>query len=169
MKKPIKVGIVGLGRAGWGTHFNIFNELSDMYKVVAVCDTERERVDEAAMCLDCAGYDSIEELIKDPEVELVDIATRSCDHFSHTMLSLKAGKNVVLEKPVALNYADTKELIEYAQRKDTPQLFFRQNRRVENFFEKVREVIDSGILGTVTTGRLLMNLAEVFYLTGGLT
>lgn len=149
MSNPIKIGLVGLGRAGWGTHLQIFDNMPDKYQVVAVCDTERERVDAAIERLNCKGYDSIEELVKDADVEIVDIATRSCDHFPHAMLALKAGKSVVIEKPVALNYEDAKTLIEYAERKDTPTLFFRQNRRTENFFEKVREVIDSGILGTV--------------------
>jgi len=150
MSNPIKVGIVGLGRAGWSTHISTFEKMADKYQVAAVCDIEAERVEAAVERCKCKGYASIEELIKDPDVELVDIATRSCDHYPHAMLALKAGKNVVLEKPISLNYEEAKELIAYAEREDTPTLFFRQNRRVENFFVKVREIIDSGILGTVS-------------------
>ncbi len=150
MSNPIKVGIVGLGRAGYGTHTAIFERLSDKYTVVAACDTERERVDAVVEKCNCKGYDSIEELIKDPDVELVDIATRSIDHFDHAMMALKAGKDVVLEKPICINFEQARELVEYASKEDTPTLFFRQNRRMENFFQKTLEVINSGILGTVS-------------------
>ena len=150
MSNPIKIGVVGLGRAGWGTHLKIFDRLADKYQVVAACDLEKERTQSAVDRLNCKGYDSIEELVKDPDVELVDIATRSCDHFKHAMIALKAGKNVVLEKPVATTYEETLELFEYAAREDTPKLFVRQNRRVEQVFQKVKEIIDSGVLGTIS-------------------
>ena len=150
MSNPIKVGIVGLGRAGWGTHLPVFDKMPEKFVVAAVCDTDKARIEFAKEERNFKGYSDIMDLINDPDVELVDIATRSCDHAKHAMMALKAGKDVVIEKPVGTNYKDCKELIEYAQREDTPTLYFRQNRRIENTFLKVKEVIDSGILGTVT-------------------
>jgi scyllo-inositol 2-dehydrogenase (NADP+) len=50
--------------------------------------------------LGCRTYRNIEDLIADPEVELVDIATRSTEHVEHAVLVLKAGKVVFLENPI---------------------------------------------------------------------
>lgn len=59
----------------------------------------------------CKGYDCIEKVLEYSDVELVIIATRSIDHFSHAMASLKAGKNTVIEKPLAVNVGLAEELL----------------------------------------------------------
>lgn len=152
MSNAIKVGIVGLGRAGWGT---IPKEMEKektkgLFEIAAVCDIIRKRVDTAVNAFGCKGYDCIEDLLKDPDVELVVIATRSIDHFRHAMMALKAGKNVVVEKPASINWGLVDELLAYGERKDTPRLYIRQNRRFESVFNEVLSKINSGILGTIS-------------------
>ncbi len=148
MKNPIKLGIVGLGRAGWGMHLNEI-ENKDTFKVVAVCDIIPERVEKSVNRCGCKGYGSIDELIADEEVEIVDIATRTVDHFEHAVKALKAGKNVLLEKPVSLNYEQTKQLFALANKEGLPKLYIRQNRRFEKVFNIVLDTIRSGKLGDV--------------------
>ncbi len=152
MSNAIKVGIVGLGRAGWGT---IPGEMESevnkgFYEIAAVCDIIPDRVETAVEKYGCKGYDCIEKLVEDPEVELVVIATRSIDHFGHAMIALKAGKNVVVEKPASINWGLADELLRYAERPDTPKLYVRQNRRFESMFNEVLKKVNSGILGTVS-------------------
>lgn len=150
MSKPIKVGLVGLGRSGWGMFDDLLKGICEgMYEVVATCDIIPERTAEAKELYGCREYDCIEKLVQDEEVELVIIATRSIDHFKHAMLALKAGKNVVIEKPVSINIGLAEELLSYAERPDTPKLYLRQNRRFETMFNEVLDKINSGILGTV--------------------
>lgn len=148
MNNPIKIGIVGLGRAGWGMHLNEI-ENKDTFKVVAVCDIIPERVEKGIQRCGCKGYGSIEELIADEDVELVDIATRTSDHFEHAVKALKAGKNVLLEKPVTLSYEQTKQLFSLANKEGLPKLYIRQNRRFEKNFNTVWDVVKSGKLGEV--------------------
>lgn len=105
MSNPIRLGIVGLGRAGWGMHTNELAGKEDKYKFVAACDIIPERVEKMKEKYGCKGYDNIDNLIADPDVEIVDIATRSCDHFKHASKALKAGKDVLIEKPMGLTYA----------------------------------------------------------------
>ena len=98
MNNPIKVGIVGLGRSGWGIAGDLYNGINEgLYALVAVCDIIPERVEEATEKYGCKGYDCIENFVEDPDMELVIIATRSIDHFKHAMLAMHAGKNVVVE------------------------------------------------------------------------
>lgn len=83
MSQPIKLGIVGLGRAGWGMHNRELQGKKDLFQVVAACDLIPQRVEKAVEAYGCAGYSDIDALIADPNVEMVDIATRTCDHYHH--------------------------------------------------------------------------------------
>lgn len=152
MKKemsPVKLGIVGLGRAGWGMQTKELESKQDLFQIVACCDIIPERVTRAEETLGCKGYATIEELLADPEVELVDIATRNCDHYAHAKLALAAGKNVLLEKPMTINVEQAKELLSMANGEGQPRLFVRQNRRFEPVYMDVQQLIDSGVLGDI--------------------
>lgn len=155
--KPIKLAIVGLGRAGKGMHLSELAGKEDMFEVYAVCDIIEERRRAVAEKYNCKAYASIEEVIADPEVEIVDIATRSCDHFAHAMMALKAGKNVFLEKPICCTYEDAKALMAYADAHPEVKLYIRHNRRWEKMFCKGMELADSGLLGNVVEVRLARN------------
>ena len=153
MSAPIAIGIVGLGRAGWGMHCKELEGREDKFKIVAACDEIEERRDRIRDKYGCAVYPSINELVADGNVELVDIATRSCDHLAHAKLALESGKNVYLEKPICTSYYEAKAL-EAAAKKAEGNLFIRHNRRVDPDFLHVREIIASGILGDVFEIRL---------------
>lgn len=149
MSNPIRIGIVGLGRAGWGMHTNEIDNKQDKLKFVAACDIIPERVEKMKERYGCKGYDNIDDLIADPDVEIVDIATRSCDHFEHASKALKAGKDVLLEKPMGLTLKEAEDLFAMANKEGCPRLFVRHNRRFETVFNEVLRVVNSGILGNV--------------------
>ncbi len=149
MREPIRLGLVGMGRAGWGMHIPEISGKKDMFKVVAACDAIPDRNQRAQDELGCKVYSSISDLVKDPDVEMVDIATRSCDHYSHACIALEAGKDVFLEKPACVNYEQFADLMKRANGEGQPRLFFRQNRRFEKGFEAMNEIVKSGILGDV--------------------
>ena len=157
MSKPIRVGIVGLGRIGMSSHKDAYRKNPDKFQVVAACDLIPERYKKFESIFGCRTYDKIEDMIADPEVELVDIATRSCDHYKHARMALLAGKSVLLEKPFCETYAEAKELVALASQPNGPKLFIRHNRRFETGFLKINEIIDSGILGQVYEVRLARN------------
>lgn len=155
--EKIKIGIVGLGRVGMGSHLKSYAERADKFEVYAVCDIIRERADKAAAGFNCKAYTSYEDMLKDPGVEMVDIATRSCDHYIHTKMALLAGKAVICEKPFGCTAAEAEELVALGSQPGGPRLFVRHNRRLESGFTFVNEVIDSGILGDVYEIRLARN------------
>lgn len=155
--EAVRIGTVGLGRAGMGMHLPEFAGKEEYIRVVAVCDILEDRRLQAANKLGCKSYASIEELIADPEVEVVDIATRSCDHFRHAKMALEAGKSVMLEKPMCCQYQDAKWLVDYATSHPEVKLYVRHNRRWEPKFQQVSEIIASGLLGKVFEIRLARN------------
>jgi len=146
--KPIKLGLAGVGRAGWGMHCPELEPFKDKFQIVAACDILKEKRDKIARRYGCKTYARIQDMIADPEVELVDIATRSPDHYAHAAMSLKASKHVFLEKPMTVSYAEAARLRKLAQ-KSKGGLYVRHNRRFDPDFLHVREIIDSGVLGDV--------------------
>ncbi len=145
---PIRIGLVGLGRAGWGMHCEELAGREEKFHFVAACDLIPERREQMAARYGCRTYERIEELIADPGVELVDIATRSCDHLAHAQLALAAGKHVLVEKPMTVSYAEAVQL-KAAVDAASGRLFIRHNRRFEPAFQHIREIIAAGMLGEV--------------------
>jgi scyllo-inositol 2-dehydrogenase (NADP+) len=146
--EPIGIGIVGIGRAGWGMHCKELQGREDKFRIVAACDPEKARRDQMAGRYGCAVYKDFDKLVADPNVELVDIASRSPFHVAQTLAALKAGKDVFVEKPMALTWAGAKKMATAAA-KSRGRLYVRHNRRFEPGFQHIREIIASGILGDV--------------------
>jgi predicted dehydrogenase len=146
--KPIRMGIIGIGRAGWGMHTKELAGREDKFQIVAACDIDASRTAKMVERYGCAAYADAKQMIADPDVELVDIASRSRDHVAHAKLALKAGKHVFLEKPISLTYAQAKQL-QAAAEKAEGNLFFRHNRRFEPAFQHIRKIMDDGLLGSV--------------------
>lgn len=91
---------------------------------------------------------SVEELVKDPEIELVIVNTPHSLHFSHAKVALEAGKHVVVEKPFTVTVDEGAELIKLANEKRLVLTVF-HNRRWDSDMLTVRHVLDSKRLGYV--------------------
>ena len=148
MKNPIKLGMIGLGRAGYGMHLPEMKG-KDLFTVTAVCDIDADRCAKMAEEYGSKTYSSVEDIVEDPEIEVIDIATRSCDHFIHAMTALQAGKTVLLEKPITMTHAQAQKLFAFAETCGKNKLMIRHNRRFEAKFMEVNKLIASGILGDV--------------------
>ncbi|KAG6002824.1 D-xylose 1-dehydrogenase (NADP(+)) [Claviceps maximensis] len=94
------------------------------------------------------AYGSYAELVADPDVDIVYIATPHSHHFQNAMLALTAGKNVLCEKALTVTAGQAKKLVEIARRKN---LFFMEAvwTRFFPLSVKVRDLISSGEIGTV--------------------
>ncbi|HOK79873.1 MAG TPA: Gfo/Idh/MocA family oxidoreductase [bacterium] len=153
---PINVGIIGLGRAGWGMHCSELDNFKNKFKIVAGCDIVDEFRKRFVEKYGCKVYKKVEELINDPDVELVDVASRSNDHVKHAIMALKANKYVFLEKPIATSYREALKIDRLPASKKK-KLFVRHNRRFDPAFQHIKEIIDSGILGEVFEIKLHRN------------
>lgn len=97
---------------------------------------------------DAKTYGSYPDLVADPDVEIVYVATPHGLHFQNVMLALEAGKNVLCEKSLTVTAAQTRKLVETAKQKN----LFLMEAVWTRFFPlsiKVRELITSGAIGTV--------------------
>ncbi len=151
--EPVKLGIIGLGRAGWGMHCKEIRNKQEQFRIVAGCDPIGSRMRLLSEEFGSKSYERVEDLVNDEDVELVDIASRSCDHYAQAMLALEAGKDVLIEKPMTMHLHEAKLLVEEAAHKGK-NIYVRQNRRYDLDFLHVSEIIDSGILGEVFSIKL---------------
>lgn len=141
---PIKTAIVGFGLSGKYFHAP-FIQAHEGFRLSAFVTSG----DEAPVLYpDAKIFRSFDELLNDRQIELVVIATPNQLHFSQAMQALKAGKHVVVEKPVAGTFVESAELMLKAveQRK---MLFPYQNRRWDGDFLTVKHLITNGLLGNV--------------------
>ena len=155
--KPIRIGVVGLGRIGMSVHKECLKARPESFSVVAACDLIQERYERFKNEFGCRTYRNFEEFILDPEIEVVDIATRSCDHYKHSKMALEAGKSVLVEKPFCMKYDEAAELVKLGSNPAGPKIYVRHNRRFEESFIKINEIINSGILGNVYEIKLARN------------
>ena len=91
---------------------------------------------------------SFDELIAEPEVELVVVNTPDVTHYEYTKKALLAGKNVIVEKPFVFTVEEGEELIKLANGKSL-MLCVYQNRRWDGDFLTIRKILESGSLGRV--------------------
>ena len=92
-------------------------------------------------------YTDAAELIADPEVDIVYVATPHASHKELTIRALAAGKPVYVEKPMAMNHAECLDMIAAAE-KHGQKLFVAYYRRALPYFLKVRELLEAGRIGT---------------------
>lgn len=143
----IRYGVVGLGRAGWSIHVDQLRGRSDA-KIVAVADPVKERRDEAVNEFGCKAYPSLGKLLKQDDIDVVVLATPSATHASDTIKSLRAGKHVIVEKPMATSLAQADRMIRVASETGR-KLFVHQNYRFYPEFLHLKEVIELGVIGRV--------------------
>lgn len=94
------------------------------------------------------AHGSYEALVNDPDLDVIYVATPHNMHYEHVMLALNAGKNVFVEKPMAMNVAQAAEMVALAREKG---LFFAEALWTYFLpkFDILQQVFESGVLGEI--------------------
>ena len=165
MAEPVKVGLIGIGGMG-RTHFDCYQNNPNA-KVVAICDVDEKKrsgdwggtalnIDTGeAGTVDLSGvaaYENYEDLINDPNVQLVDICLPTRLHAAATIAALRAGKDTLCEKPMAFR-EDEAARMEAVQKESGKQLMIGHCLRYWSHYLKAKEIIDSGEYGKVLSAR----------------
>ncbi|MBE6559685.1 MAG: Gfo/Idh/MocA family oxidoreductase [Ruminococcaceae bacterium] len=136
------IGYGGMG--GWHTQHLL---KSDVFELAGIYDIKKERC-ELAEKNGIHAYASREELLADPRIELVTVATPNDVHEEIVVAALKAGKNVISEKPVTLSLDSLERMIAVAE--SCGKLFtVHQNRRFDVDYLAMKQIHDSGEIGEV--------------------
>src|SRR5215467_12245787 len=105
-KPVLGLGFIGLGQAV-DRMFQQRDELKQLpYRIVAAAETRPHALEVFKQDFGGVGYRSVEELCRDPNVNVVYVATGPDLHREHTEIAARNGKHVIVEKPMALTIED---------------------------------------------------------------
>lgn len=169
----IKAGIIGCGNISW-IYFTV-GKTWNCLDIAACADMVKERAEESAKKYGIQKACTVEELLADPEIDIVINLTIPKAHFDVAMAAVEAGKSVYNEKPLSIQRSDGQKLLEAAERKGVlvgcaPDTF------MGGGLQTCRKVIDDGLIGEPVAATAFMTGhgpegwhpdPEFFYKTGG--
>ncbi|MGB1417179.1 MAG: Gfo/Idh/MocA family protein [Synechococcus sp.] len=141
---PIGVAVAGLG-FGEAVHLPAL-ATNPGFQTVALWHPRRERLDQACQTHGLKGYDDWDALLADPAVDAVIIATPPAPRFDLAERALKAGKHLLLEKPVTLCVAQAQDLQRLAISRQLSVAVDYEYRAVPLFMQAQR-LLDAGAIG----------------------
>jgi UDP-N-acetylglucosamine 3-dehydrogenase len=113
-----KLGVAVIGTGGWGkNHVRVYKELAST-ELAAVCDVNAERAKALASQFGVKAYKNSTRMLKNKEIEAVSVCTWSTKLAGEALKALKAGKHVLVEKPMATNTKQAEKLLETAEQND---------------------------------------------------
>ena len=149
-QKKVKVGIIGCGGIANGKHMPCLNDISEV-EMVAFCDLEIEKAQKAAKDYgtpDAKVYTDYNELLKDETIDVIHVLTPNKSHSRISIASMKAGKHVMCEKPMAKSAADALEMVKVSEETGKKLTVGYQHRhKAESTY--LKSVIDRGDLGEI--------------------
>lgn len=150
MSEEVSVGVVGLGGRG--------RYLCDMYgggprsRLTAICDVSPERLAMVQRRWPTASsFASLDDMLAHADLDAVIVATDDPHHAEPTIAALRAGKHVMVEKPMAQTVADCQRMAEAAARAPGVFMIGLELRHCV-LFERVRQLLDAGAIGRVLLG-----------------
>src|SRR5690606_18283767 len=145
----VRVAIIGTGAIS-GSHINGYLEFPDRCEIVALCDIFPEKAKQTAerLGLKIPIYNDYKTLLQQVDVDLVSICTPPYTHAQIAIDSLKAGKHVIVEKPMASSLEECDAMIEATNENNKLLSVVAQNR-FTNPMMKVKHVLDTQLIGPI--------------------
>lgn len=148
MKK--KIAILGYGLRGC-IYAGYTLKYPQEFEVTAIIDSNPDRLNLARALFDCPVYEDYKAFLKDHiAADIVAICTQDAQHREHAEECMKAGYDLLLEKPIAATYEDCLK-ISAAAEKYKRRVIVCHVLRYTPFYKKIKEIIDSGKIGNIIT------------------
>lgn len=146
--KEIKWGFIGCGDVAEYKSGPAFNEVAGS-RVVAVMSRRESHARSYAQRHHIGRwYTDAQELIDDPEVNAVYVATPPSSHATYAIMAMRTGKPVYVEKPLAATYEDCVRINRVSEQTGVP-CYVAYYRRYMPYFQRVREIVEGGTIGKV--------------------
>jgi predicted dehydrogenase len=148
----IRIGIIGVGNIG-GVHLKEFSRLADLCEITAITDMDLPLAKMVAKEHGVAiAANTNEELIQSPDVDAVIIAVPNQYHADLAVQAIKAGKHVLLEKPMGINSEAARTILKASHASDKVVMIDHQ-MRFESIPMQLKEQIQRGELGKIYTAK----------------
>jgi predicted dehydrogenase len=143
----LRIGVIGYGY--WGPNIVRNFSAANGSEVKMVCDMNQQTLKKVKKAYPQINVtDNIDELIKNPEVDAIAIATPVFTHHDLAKKALKEGKSVFLEKPFTYTVVEAEDLVELAAKKNL-KLMVDHTFLYTGAVRKIRQLIDDGVLGNL--------------------
>ena len=163
MAEKLALGVIGASATyGWGmrAHLPAFLALPN-YDLVAVCTARRETAEESARHYGARkAYWDYNELVADPDIEVVDVCVRAPMHYPIAMAALRAGKHVFCEWPLGADSTQADEMAALARSQGVRTMVGLQSRYAPSF-QYLRQLVAEGYLGQVLSANMTMFLPGI--------
>ena len=146
--KQINWGFIGCGEVTEKKSGPAFNEVEGSQVVAVMSRSENKARSYAERHHIRKWYTDAQELIDDPDVNAIYIATPPSSHATFAIMAMRAGKPVYKEKPLAASYNDCIRINRISEQTGVP-CFVAYYRRYLPYFQKVKEIIENGTIGKV--------------------
>ncbi len=151
--EPMRIGVVGCGAIS-GIYFQNLAAYDETV-VVSCADLDSEKSNAAATKYGVAQVQTVEELLANPEVDLVLNLTVPKAHYSVNMAALQAGKHVYVEKPLAVERLEGAEMMAFAKEKGL-RVGCAPDTVLGAGIQTCRKLIDDGLVGSIIGGNAFM-------------
>jgi predicted dehydrogenase len=143
----LRIGVIGYGY--WGPNIVRNFSTANGSEVTMVCDMNQQTLKKVKKAYPQINVtDNIDELIKNPEVDAIAIATPVFTHHELAKKALEAGKSVFMEKPFTYTVAEAEDLVELAAKKNL-KLMVDHTFLYTGSVRKIRQLIDDDVLGKI--------------------
>jgi predicted dehydrogenase len=147
--RELGIGVIGMG--GFGLFaVQQFVQVPGV-RLVAIAGSKREEAIRTAQRFGAAQLATLDELVNHPDVDIVYIATPPFMHYEQAMLALNAGKNVICEKPLAMNPEQGAEMLALAKEKGL-LMVTNLMQRYNPMFARIKQLVDKNLLGDFLHG-----------------
>jgi len=146
-------GVAVIGVGNWGkNHARVYKELCQegVLDAVQICDADQARVLELSTALGIQGTSDYRQILSDSRIKAVSVATPSRTHYQIARDCMEAGKDVLVEKPMAMDVAEADELVKIASTNNRILMvghIFRYHPAVQ----ELKRRIEAGELGKIQT------------------
>ncbi len=147
----LQVAVIGCGGIANSKHFPALTSQAGKCEIVAFCDIIVERAEKAAKeygVPDAKVYEDYQELLKDPEIDVVHVCTPNVAHCPITVAAFQAGKHVLCEKPMAATTEDAEKMMD-AWRKSGKKFTIGYQNRFRTDAQMLKRACEEGKLGEI--------------------
>jgi predicted dehydrogenase len=149
MKQDLNWGILSTAKIGTKNVIPAIQQ-TEGNRVVAISSRSLENAQKAAKELDIEkAYSSYDELLEDPDIDVIYNPLPNHLHVSYTVKALTAGKHVLCEKPISVNHQDANDLLHFASKFPHLKVMEAFMYRFHPQWEFIRKIIDAGEIGEV--------------------
>lgn len=165
--RPINIALVGCGRIS-KNHLEAIKEHQDRLNLTAVCDTNEANLSAVSQAFGVDGYQTMDDLLRDADVDVVTLCTPSGMHPRQTLQIAQSGRHVITEKPMATRWQDGLRMVEACDEAGV-RLFVVKQNRLNATLRLLKNAIDQGRFGRIYMANInvFWTRPQAYYEQGG--